>query len=519
VPWENSNNSTVIRAARAEIARCAASLKLERGELKKDTKLPGGETVGSLMTKGRARIDLDGIIDADQLPSAAAVDTFLAEHAPPVLDPFCGGGSIPLEAQRLGLRVYASDLNPVAVLITKALTEIPAKFADRPPANPGWQSKSDSEKAATVWQRAHGLAEDVRYYGRWMRDEAKKRIGHLYPKVSITAEIAESRPDLKHYVGQELTVVAWLWARSVASPNPVANGGHVPLVRSFWLSTQKGKEAYAQPIFDRTTNTYQFEVRTGTPCGDFDPKKGTVIRTGGTCLLTGSPIPLDHIRAEGKAGRLGAKLMAIVAEGPRGRVYLSPIGDHCAAAESANAHDYPDTDLPKQALGFRVMLYGMDKHYKLFTPRQLAALTTFSTLVQDVWGRVLTDARQAIKTDDHRPIAGGGSGATAYADAIATYLSLGVSKLADYSSSLCGHIPGYGKFRSTFGRQALPMTWDFAELNVFGEAVGNWLNHVEWVAMAIDEVPATAPACVRNRDARSIAADLNETTVISTDPP
>ncbi|MHB1423644.1 MAG: REP-associated tyrosine transposase [Gemmataceae bacterium] len=413
VQWENSNNPEIIRSVRAEIARCVASRLVETDKLANDHILANGMTVGLFIAschccclaggvdaKGHARYRFE----TRSLPPAAVVDSFLAEHAPPVLDPFCGGGSIPLEAQRLGLRAYASDLNPVPVLITKALIEIPPKFAGRPPVNPDWQGKHESEKASRLWQGAQGLAEDVRYYGQWMRDEAEKRIGHLYPKVKITKAMAKDRPDLEEYVGRELTVIAWLWARTVASPNPACGGAHVPLVRSFWLSTKKGKETYVEPVIDRKKNSYRFVVGTSKPSEGFDPKKGTVVRTGAMCLLTGSPISFEHIRSEGKAARMSAKLMAIVAEGTRGRVYLSPIDEHGSIAESAEPKDYPETDLPKQALSMRVMLYGMDKHYKLFTARQLVALTTFSDLVQEARAKVLSDALGARASRPHAPM-------------------------------------------------------------------------------------------------------------------
>ncbi len=415
VQWENSNNPRVINAARAEIARCVASRKIELGELAKDS-IIFGDRKGQKHPKGPTSGDGTTAWEIVLMQARPeVVNAFLAEYAPPVLDPFCGGGSIPLEAQRLGLRAFASDLNPVPVLITKALIEIPPKFAGLPPVNPGARASRPHSAAGTaalpgteIWPGAAGLAEDVRYYGQWMRDEAEKRIGHLYPKVKITQEMVEGsagetlapggqdgrapRPDLKEYVGQELTVIAWLWARTVASPNPACGGAHVPLVRSFWLSTKKGKEAYVEPVIDRKTNSYRFVVRTGKPRRGFDPKNGTVVRTSATCLLTETPISFDHIRAEGKAGRMDSRLMAIVAEGSRGRVYLTPIDEHVSVAESAKPNDYPDTDLPKKALSFRVMLYGMDKHYKLFTPRQLVALTTFSDLVQEARAKVLADA-------------------------------------------------------------------------------------------------------------------------------
>jgi putative DNA methylase len=265
VQWENSNNPRIINLARAEIARCVASRKIELGELSKDS-IIAAEKSGKVHPKGP--VSGHGITAWDILRMNArpeVVNAFLAHYAPPVLDPFCGGGSIPLEAQRLGMRAYASDLNPVPVLITKALIEIPPKFACRPPVNPEWQATNDGQKAVTVWQGAQGIAEDVRYYGKWMRDEAEKRIGHLYPKLKITKEMAEQRPDLDELVGGELTVVAWLWARTVPSPNPAVKGAHTPLVRSFWLSTKKGKEMWARPVVDRQTNTFRFVVGVGKP--------------------------------------------------------------------------------------------------------------------------------------------------------------------------------------------------------------------------------------------------------------
>jgi putative DNA methylase len=504
VPWENSNNRTIIRAARAEIARCVASLKVEQGELKNDTKRSGDETVGSLMAKGRARIDLDGVIDADRLPDAAAVDSFLAEHAPPVLDPFCGGGSIPLEAQRLGLRAYASDLNPVAVLITKALIEIPTRFAGREPVNPDWQSKSPQEKALVQWHGAQGLAEDVRYYGKWMRDEAEKRIGHLYPKVKITAEMATDRPGLKEYVGQELTVIAWVWARTVASPNPACRAAHVPLVRSFWLSTKKGKEAYVRPALDRAKSSYRFEVYVSRPGGDFNPSKGTVGRTGGVCLLSGTPISLDYIRTQGRAGRIAARLMAIVLEGQNRRVYLAPTGDQEDIPRGVvPPAGSPETELPEEALGFRVQNYGMTKHKHLFTNRQLTALTTFTDLVDEARARILSDSRNDAR----------------YADAITSYLGLVLSKCADYWSNLCiwrsdpknlgiGHV---------FSRNAVSMIWDFAEGNPFSNSSGSWGSSQRWTELVLRDCYGKGSAEISQLAAIKVPCVIPS--VCSTDPP
>ena len=413
VKWENTNNQNVIDAARAEIARCVAFRKIETGELQRDTIILGDE---------EGRNHPDGPLPNDRRYTAwqvncrqappEAVNHFLAEYAPPVLDPFAGGGSIPLEAQRLGLRAHASDLNPVAVLINKALIEIPPKFAGLPPVKPEWQEKSSEEKTLNgPWRGAAGLAEDVRYYGLWMKDEAEKRIGHLYPTVKITEEMTKDRPDLKPYIGEELTVIAWLWARTVPSPDPSVGGKHVPLVRSFWLSKKKGKEAYVQPIVDRMQGTYEFRVKIGKRKDGFDPEYGTVVRTGARCLIGDSPIPFDHARQAGKHGEMKTRLMAIVCEGNRERVYLSPDKINEEIADCGLPAGYPISDLPEQALSFRVQLYGMDQHWKLFTPRQLTALTTFSDLVSEARDQVLQDATAAgTLPDDNRPLAEGGIG-------------------------------------------------------------------------------------------------------------
>ena len=338
VKWENSNDPRVIGAARREIARSVA------------------RALGVAAPRARAE-----------------VDAFLAERAPPAVDPFCGGGSIPLEAQRLGLRAHGSDLNPVAVLITKALVEMPPRFAGLPPVNPEARARF-AEGAAWRGAGAEGLAEDVRHYGRWMREEARKRIGHLYPR----ARLAD---------GSEATVIAWLWARTVASPNPAARGAHVPLVRSFVLSSKKGKRAWVEPVVDPSGRAWRFTVRSGSGT----PPEGTVGRRGGRCLLTGAPMPFDHIRSEGRAGRMGQRLMAVVAEGKRGRVYLEPTAEMEEIARQAEPAWRPDGSLPEKALGFRIQQYGMRDYADLFTPRQLAALTTFSDLVSEARERVKRD--------------------------------------------------------------------------------------------------------------------------------
>ncbi|MBC2710212.1 MAG: DUF1156 domain-containing protein [Desulfosarcina sp.] len=525
VRWENSNNPNVINKARAEIARCVASRMIERGELNKKTIVFGREEG---KTHPGGPLPNDGRYTAWQvncrLAPAEAVNYFLAEHAPPVLDPFCGGGSIPLEAQRLGLRAHASDLNPVPVLITKALIEIPPKFAGLPPVNPGDRRQEEGNRKQKKlfkrqWQGARGLAEDVRYYGQWMRDEAEKRIGHLYPKVKITqVMIDDGRPDLEQNKNQELTVIAWLWARTVASPDPSVQSKHVPLVRSFWLSKKKGKETYVRPVVDRQNGTYEFKVKVGKPTDGFDPNEGTVVRTGAKCLITHSPIPFDHAREAGRAGEMKSKLMAIVCEGTRGRVYLPPSQEQEGIADSGLPEDYPVTDIPEKALGFRVQLYGMNQHWKLFTPRQLTALTTFSDLVKDAREQVLKDAQATgALPADSRGIAEGGTGPQAYADAVDTYLAFGVSRQANRLSTISFWDQTREGVQQAFGRQALPMTWDYCEASPFSDSSGNWIGQLKYPTLCLENAVASGEAVVSQLDATADDAYSDE--IISTDPP
>ncbi len=408
-------------------------------------------------------------------------------NPPPFLDPFAGGGSIPLEAQRLGLEAHASDLNPVAVLINKALIEIPPKFAGQPPVNP--KSLVDGD-----WRGARGLAEDVRYYGKWMRDEAERRIGHLYPKVTLP----------KEYGGGEATVIAWLWVRTVTCPNP-ACGAQMPLTSKWWLSQKKDRETWAEPEIDHTTTppTIHFAVKTGKG----KPQDGTVNRQGAKCIVCSTPVSFDYIRSEGKAGRMGQQLMAIVAEGQRRRVYLAPNGEHLAAIGQAEPKAVPETELPDQALGFRVQLYGMTKHSDLFTRRQLVALTTFSDLVEDTRNKVLLDAKLV-----------NASSIEAYADAVITYLALAVDRCTDYWSSICSWHSKADKMRNTFTRQAISMIWDSAEANPFSGSSGNFMGAIGWVAEVIEAASCNASGKAMQRDAMTT---VNGTTqlLISTDPP
>lgn len=487
VIWENSNNPEVIRSARAEIARCVASRKIELKELDPELVLSPANgknaevTVRDLMTKGHCRPQPMGfdkkagrvrfIFDVSRLPPADVINAFLAEHAPPVLDPFAGGGSIPLEAQRLGMRAYASDLNPVPVLINKALIEIPPKFAGRPPVSSGAQgefgaSHGKKRKEKTLlekeWPGATGLAEDVRYYGQWVRDEAEHRIGHLYPKVTVTEEMAKDRTDLRQYIGEQLTIVSWLWARTVASPNPACGGVHVPLIRSFWLASKSKAKIWLKPIIDPKRMTYRLEVRSDAG----EPQEGTVTRNGGVCLVSKSPIPLEYIREQGRSGKLATRMIAIVAAGHRGRVYLPASEEQESLAKLMLSENQPDTDLPEEALGFRVQNYGMTKHRHLFSPRQMTSLIALGELVNEARAVALNDS----------------GGDQQYANAIATYLALAVDRVAMTCNTLGRWNPVGEKVQHVFGRQALSMVWDFPEANILGTATGSWDAAVELIA-------------------------------------
>ena len=452
---------------------------------------------------------------ADNADHPRASELFDPERLPAFHDPFAGGGAIPLEAQRLGLEAHASDLNPVAVLINKAMIEIPPKFAGRPPANPESRQRA---LGAKDWKGAAGLAEDVRYYGQWMRDEAERRIGHLYPKVRVTEEMAAERPDLERYAGRELTVIAWLWARTVHSPNPAFAEVEVPLVSNFMLSTKKGKEAWVEPIVEG--RDYRFEVRVGPPPDMETTKRGT--KTAGSyspfrCLVSGTPMPFDYVRSEGRAGQMGPRLMAIVAKGDRGRVYLPPTSEHQIASREARSPWRPDVRLEGKARA-NVANYGLATVGDLFTERQLTALTTFSNLVGEAAQLICESAGAVRAPHDERLLREGGVGAAAYADAVAVYLGIAASRAADAWSTMASWRNGVEATRSTFARQAIAMTWDYAEANPFSDSCGNWTGAcLEWVSKALSFLPERGRGFTYQRDAAT--QTLSREKVVSTDPP
>lgn len=422
-------------------------------------------------------------------------------NPPPILDPFAGGGTIPLEAQRLGLEAHASDLNPVAVLINKALIEIPPKFAGRPPVFPGLAAGR-----IDPWTGATGLAADVRAYGEWMRDEAFKRIGHHYPKATL--------PD-----GTQTTVIAWIWARTVTCPNP-ACGSEMPLVRSWWLGKKKGKEAWVRPIITSdpehpSGKRVQFEIGED-PAGP--TLEGTMSgRLGATCVACGATAAKDHIKSEATAGRMGAALIAVVAEGQRRRVYLSPTGAHGVAAEVPRPDDVPDQELGYDPRNLWTPQYGLTRFSDLFTDRQLLALTTFSDLVMEARERALTDARAAGLPDYGERLEAGGRGAEAYADAVATYLGLGVSRTADLGNSLATWSSSRDQTRNLFARQAVPMAWDFVEVSPFARAAGDVAVATATMARSIAALPV--PGSPRVAQADAAARSTDKSALISTDPP
>lgn len=389
----------------------------------------------------------------------------VGEDLPAVFDPFAGGGTIPLEAQRLGLKAYASDLNPVAVMINKAMIELPAQFKNAPPVNPDAKATIGSQ---TDWRGAQGLAADILYYGKLLKARAFEQIGNLYPKA-----------DGK-------TVIAWLWARTVTCSNPACNH-RMPLVHSFKLSTKQN--VFVQPIVDG--DKIRFEIKNGK-----DAPEGTVNRNGARCLFCGSTVPLEHVRNEGKAGRLSAQLMAIVAEGAHGRVYLAPDELHEKIADVEKPEDFPSGDLPDKALGFRVQEYGITEWNQLFTNRQLTALTTFSDLISEVKDQVQADG-----------------GSKDYADALAVYLAFWIDRIANYNSMNCGWDSSWIKIRNVFGRQAISMNWDFAEANPFVHSSSDF----DSIVKSVNPLPAKIVGEVFNHSALKSFPLSN--VIVSTDPP
>ena len=421
----------------------------------------------------------------------ATVLAYLNSKALPIYDPFCGGGSIPLEAQRLGLRAVGSDLNPVAVLITKALIELPHQFVNQPPVNP----KADKtgvpvgkgKKAQVIpWRGAAGLADDIRYYGRWMRERAWERIGHLYPTAKL--------PN-----GGEATVIAWLWARTVPCPNP-ACGVAMPLMKTFQLSTKRGNEHWTRPVVDREAKTVSFVVQ-NHPGGV--PGEATIGgRVGATCVACSGVASMNYVREQANAGAMGEVMTGIVAEGDRKRLFLSPTEEHIQATSTAEPAWKPSQTMPDTPTLVSGRGYGVTHWHQLFTDRQLTGHTIFSDLIGEVKQQIIED----------------GAGVE-YANCVSTYISLAIGRNTN-SGSKFARWQNSGDFvAGVFARQAIPMLWDFAETNLFSTATQNWMAQVEWIA----ETVAALPLNVNTGEARQADAanviHADKGPVIVTDPP
>lgn len=432
--------------------------------------------------------DWDGAHNTRLLSEARAEILKSADgKMPKVLDPFAGGGSIPLEAQRLGLEAHASDLNPVAVLINRALIEIPATFRGKPPVFP----QSAESANMRTWNGAEGLASDVRSYGKWIAVQATERVGSLYPPVQLAARESPA------------PALAWIWARTVECPNP-ACGIDMPLVRSWWLSKRKGRETFVVPSVTADAShqsglRVQFSISTDKANGPTTATDGTVGRSGARCVACESPVPLEHIRSSSRRIGLGRQLMAVIAEGNRRRNYIEPDDVHRQAADVAVPDDVPSGELFDWPGRINVFRYGLTQFSDLFTPRQLVALTTLSDLVQEARERVLID-----------------SGDTDYADAVATYLGLSVSRGSDYQSNITTWHYQNEQIRNVFARQAIPMAWDFLEVNPLGSGSGTWTSQYELAAQALDGLNVDVPGFARQSPAQVSSA---EAMVISTDPP
>ncbi|MDB2413242.1 DUF1156 domain-containing protein, partial [Litoricolaceae bacterium] len=417
---------------------------------------------------------------------------------PPVYDPFSGGGSIPLEAQRLGLPAYGSDLNPVAVMIGKAMIEIPPKFKDMEPIHPGAKERNH-------YRNAEGLAEDVKYYGEWIREKAWERIGHLYPQVDLPVE----------YGGGKATAVAYIWSRTVESPNPALRGMRIPLFKSAWISKKKNNETWVEVLWNTTDFSYKFEVkRNGAPLMD-----GTVGKTAVTCSLTTESIPLNYVREEGVKGKIGNRLMAVVCETSAGKIFASP--DEVQESIALNVPqdmDFPDITIDHWSGCTNCVVYGFDTFKSLYSKRQLAALKTFSDLIPSLHKHAYDDAMKTGLSSDEKSLEDGGSGAKAYADAIAMYIAIAVDRLADRCSMASGWDASHNKIRNTFARHAIPMVWEYAEVNPFSGSTGNWSSCIEWIYKFLDATVPSAPGEVIQENASSKNKGI-PSFVLSTDPP
>ena len=478
VKWENTNNQEVLNRAREAIkASWRETCQLNRNH-----------------------------------PQAA--ELFNPKKLPAFHDPFAGGGAIPLEAQRLGLESYASDLNPVAVMINKAMIEIPPKFAGQVPVGPLPKGERQ-QNILEDWSGAKGLAEDVRRYGHWMREEAFKRIGHLYPKVKITDEMIVQRPDLKAYTGEELTVISWIWARTVKSPNPGFSQCDIPLASTFILSSKKDKYAWVEPIIEK--QSFKFVIHTTSPPAN--AKKGTKLGRGANfnCLYSNTIVDAKYVYGQALNGKMHQRLMAIVVEAKNKRLYLNPDSLHENIASGIDVNWSPSVQMPDNPRWFSPPKYGMKSYGDLFTSRQLATLGLFCDLVNEVREKVLRDSCDIFPMSDIRRLSEGGTGSIAYADALASYMGLNVSKSTRFITQLSFWRADEGKLSRAFGRQAIAMTWDFAETNPFSSTGGDIAGLAKGTADVLLKSTSTIQGFSEQFDAQN--QKISTLKVVSTDPP
>ena len=455
------------------------------------------ENINNKDVLGRAQREIEKSFEFDKSLNPNAMELF--KEFPVIQDPFAGGGAIPLEAQRLGFKAVSTDLNPLPLLLNTAMTELPSRIPKAKPIGP----EIDQLRQRVINFEGGGLAsfkEDLLRYGELVKSNAYEKIREFYPSVDCEGA--------KNGTGK---IISWIWARTVTSPNPAAHGKHVPIVKSFILSKKKGKCAWVEYNIDENMD-YAFTVKTGKELPD--QLKGTVGRKGAECILTGSPIPLSYIREQGKNKCIGFKLMATVVEGERGRIYLSPTKKMEELAESVPDVDYPTSDIEHWAGCTNCVVYGYEQFHELFSKRQLLTLTTFSDEIKQVYKEILEKGVLSGWNKEE---------ADNYATLISIYLTFALDKMADLGNAFCAWEPIAQCPRHLFGKQAIPMVWDFAEANPFSNSSGSWTTFVKGIIKGIGKLPVDAfpdslPGIVEQFDAQQPEA-IMQNAVISTDPP
>lgn len=480
VKWENTTNDDILNAARDEIKK---SWK-ETCEINKDH------------------------------PNASEI--FNPEILPDFHDPFAGGGAIPLEGQRLGMNSFASDLNPVPVLINKAMIEIPSLFANMQPVHPVDQSDWINT-GSKPYKKAEGLAEDVGYYGKLIQEKVFDKVSKYYPKIVINDELILKQPDLKKYKNEELTVIAYIWARTVKSPNPAYNKYDVPLASSFVLSSKKDKEVWIEPTVNGTE--YVFNIKKGK----YSPQTESGTKTGGRgvdfqCILSGSVISGDYIKEQGQQGKIGSTLLAVVCEGANERVYISGSDIIIPEYNNVNVSWRPEGSIPARLTGGTCVPYGYNEWWKIFTKRQLITLNTFNDVLDEISKQIYTDAIKKGLPKDDIGLEENTVTARSYSQAIKVYLAFSIDRATNAWSSQVGWINKNQSPRNTFARQAIPMVWDFCEVNPFSNSSGNYLEAcLNGIIECFNSFEPITKGKAIQFDAQTQTISKNK--VISTDPP